>query len=78
MVPLFTILTVCGLVIVGFVVGSKVANKPDLTRHERRELEARRDFMSDLGALAAEHAMLGDHFAVIVQGKLNDERKKLR
>lgn len=71
------LLVVGGLPILGFYVGAAAAKaKPDLSRSDRRELERRRDFMSDLGARAAEHAMLGDNFAVIVQSDLNAERKK--
>lgn len=72
------LLTVSILPIVGFVIGTRLGRESNLTRHERRELEARRNFMSDLGAKAGEHVMLGDDFAVIVQGMLHDERKKLR
>lgn len=74
------LLIVAGLPLLGFWLGSRIARRGEfdqkLSRHERRELEARRDFMSELGAKAAEHAMLGDHFGVIVQGMLNDERTK--
>jgi hypothetical protein len=74
------VLLIVGLLpIIGFYVGNKLGRaKPDLTRIEKKELEKRRDFMSDLGARAAEHAMLGDNFAVIVQGMLADERKGIR
>lgn len=71
------ILVIIGILpIIGFYVGHRLANKPDMSRSERRELEKRRDFMSELGAIAGEHAMLGDHFAVIVQDMLNKERKR--
>lgn len=66
-------------VLIGYMLG-RYSNrtKPDMDRHERKELEARRDFMSDLGAKAAEHGMLGDNFAIIVQDLLRDERRKMQ
>jgi hypothetical protein len=79
MTPL--IILILGLLpILGFVIGSKMTRQKStdgLTRTERKELEARRDFMSDLGAKAAEHAMLGDNFGVIVSDMLREERKRL-
>lgn len=70
------ILIVVGLLpIIGFYVGNRLARKPDVSRIERKELERRRDFMSELGAKAGEHAMLGDNFAVIVQSMLNEDRR---
>lgn len=73
------ILIVVGVLpIIGFYVGTAAGRKNNLTRHDKRELEARRDFMSLLAAKAGEHAVLGDNFAVIVQGMLNDERDRLR
>lgn len=72
------ILAIVGILpIIGFYVGVAAAkSRGDFSRSDRRELERRRDFMSQLGADAAEHAMLGDNFAVIVQSNLNAERKK--
>jgi len=75
---LLILIVVGTLPIIGFVVGTRLGRKTNLTRHERRELEARRDFMADLADQAGQHAMLGDNFAVIVQGLLADERRKLR
>lgn len=75
---LLIILVVSVLPIIAFWVGTRTATKPDLTRTERRELEKRRDFMSDLAAKAAEHAMLGDQFAVIVSDMLARERREAR
>jgi len=73
------ILLIIGVLpILGFIVGTRAGRATSLTRHDRRELEARRDFMSDLAAKAGEHSMLGDQFAVIVQGMLRDERDRLR
>lgn len=72
------LLIIGGLPILGFYVGAAAGRKNNLTRHDKRELEARRDFMSDLAAKAGEHSMLGDQFAVIVQGMLADERNRLR
>jgi hypothetical protein len=64
--------------VIAFVIGGRMARTPpDLRRYERRELEARRDFMGRLGPLADEHAKVwGDPFAALVQNMMAEERQK--
>lgn len=72
---IFLFAIACSLLI-GYGMARYAMHGNNLSRIEKKELEHHRDFMSDLGAKAAEHAMLGDNFAVIVQGMLSDERKR--
>jgi hypothetical protein len=67
-----------GLVILAFVIGVKMARREGgLPKHERKELQARREFMATLSEQAAEHVGLGDPFAAIVLDLLREERKRL-
>ena len=71
------------LPIIGFVVGVALAkwtnrDKPVLDKGERKELDSLRDLEDNLSVAAAEHATLGDNFAVIVAGTIAEHRQNLR
>jgi hypothetical protein len=62
---------------VGYLVGRASTRHLKLPKNEQRELvELRRMYYSLLGK-SAEHAMLGDHFAVIVNSELDTYRKRM-
>jgi hypothetical protein len=66
------------LTIVGFAVGAllgKSAGKDEMSKSDRKELEELRSMREELIASAAEHATLGDDFAVIALGMMR--RKEL-
>lgn len=74
------LILIAAILLIGVAIGrfSAPSSSGDLRRGERRELEGYRDLTSELGAKAAEHSMLGDQFAVIVTGMLNDHRRAMK
>lgn len=78
MTAIIGLILITSVLLVGIAIGRFSAPTSELPRKDRRELEALRDLTSELGAKAAEHAMLGDQFGVIVTAMLNDERRRAR
>jgi hypothetical protein len=62
--------------LVGWAFGKSQARRTDLSRADRKELSARREFMGTLSDKTIEHSMLGDHFAAIVADLLIKYREK--
>lgn len=61
--------------IIGVAVGVWLGrrNKSPLTRDERKELQRLRSTLGKIRLKAAEHAVLGDDFAVITLGIIGDD-----
>lgn len=65
----------------GFVAGvllGRQRNPNELGKVERRELNAQRELIGDLTAMAGEHAGLGDAFAVLALDRINQHRREIR
>ena len=76
--PFFTMILLAALAVGGFAVGMMLGSRNRrLPRKDRVELDQHRNFLYDLSNRASEHATLGDDFAVIVLGMINDHRKEL-
>lgn len=69
------VLTVVALLI-GYALGK--AQRDPVDKSERRELDALRDFMDELTAKAAEHATLGDDFALITLGDIRHHNQQVK
>lgn len=76
------VIILAALPLVGFALGVLLARssdkRVDMSRADRKELSARREFMGNLSDKTIEHSMLGDHFAVIVADMLIKYRTRER